>query len=345
MFRFQQPWYALLLLPLAAGAVLTLFRRPPALTVSSAAPFKGGGLRAGAGHPSRWPLWLGVLGLALCIVALMRPQHGMEKSLQRAEGVDIMLVLDVSPSMRAYDIPQGINDMNSAARAISAGTVKSRVEVAKDELRRFVEKRPDDRIGLVIFSALPYTVCPPTLDHDFLVNRITTFEAGMLGDATNIAGPLASATARLKDSPAKRRVAVLFTDGGNNVQDKVTPEQAADLAKTFNVAVYTVGIGSDRSVMAMQTPFGNQLQQLGGSDFDPKLLQDIADKTGARYFVAADAKGFAQAMKEIDMLEKVKMETPRYMDYSERFMPLLWAGLLLLGLAFLLERTVLQTVP
>ena len=167
----------------------------------------------------------------------------------------------------------------------------------------------------------------------------------MLGDATNLAGPLASAVARLQESPAKRRVAVFFTDGGNNVQDKVTPEQAADLAKTFNVAVYTVGIGSDRSVMPVQTPFGNQLQQIGGSDFDPKLLQDIAAKTGARYFAAADGKGFAAAMKEIDALEKVKMETPRYMDYSERFMPLLWAGLLLLGLAFFLERTVLQTVP
>ncbi len=345
MFRFQQPWYALLLLPLVAAAVWALVRRPPSLTVSSAAPFRGVGLRAGPWHRSRWPVLVGALGLALCLAALMRPQHGVERSVQRAEGIDIMLVLDVSPSMRAYDVPECVADTDGAAAAIRAGTLKTRVETAKDELRKFVEKRPNDRIGLIIFSKLPYTVCPPTLDHDFLVNSISSFEAGMLGEATNIAGPLASATARLKDSPAKRRVAVLFTDGGNNVQDKITPEQAADLARTFAVAVYTVGIGSNRAVLPMDF-FGRQvLHPLGTSDFDPKLLEEIASKTGARYFAAADASGFAAAMKEIDQLEKVKVEAPRFTDYRERFPPLLWAGLLLICLAFLLERTVLQTVP
>jgi Ca-activated chloride channel family protein len=229
--------------------------------------------------------------------------------------------------------------------AIRGKELENRVEVAKKELRKFVEKRPDDRIGLIIFSKLPYTVCPPTLDHDFLTGQIATFEGGMLGEATNLAGPLASAVTRLKDSPAKRRVAVFFTDGGNNVQDKISPEQAADLAKTFNVAVYTVGIGSNRAVMPMPGMFGERLMSVGGMDFDPALLKSIAEKTGARYFAARDAEGFGRAMAEIDRLEKVKTETPRYMDYSERFPPLLWAGLALLVLAFLLERTVLQTIP
>ncbi len=345
MFRFQHPWYALLLLPLAAALAWALIRRPPALAVSSAAPFKGGGLRTGPWHPSRWPLWIGALGLGLSIFALMRPQFGVEKDIRRAEGVDIMLVLDVSPSMSAYDIPAGIRSTDEAVEAIRGKKLKPRVEVAKAELIKFVQKRPDDRIGMIIFSKLPYTVCPPTMDHDFLVNNLATFEGGMLGEATNLAGPLASAVARLKESPARRRVAVFFTDGGNNVQDKVTPEQAADLARTFNIAVYTVGIGSNRALMPMPGMFGGRLVSVGGMDFDPALLQSIASKTGARYFAANDADGFARAMEEINRLEKVKMETPRYTDYSERFPPLLWAGLALILLAFLLERTVLQTVP
>ncbi|MCC6582004.1 MAG: VWA domain-containing protein [Phycisphaeraceae bacterium] len=340
IFRFANPWMAVLVVPLAAGLVLALRRLPPALLVSQLATFRTAFPARPLGHPVHIPLYLYAAAMLLAIVALMRPQFGNERLIERREGIDIVLILDVSGSMQCYDAA-GVSERDVAA-AINAGRLKPRIEVAKEELRKFVESRPNDRLGLIAFSRLPYMVCPPTLDHDFLLNHLATLEAGMLTDGTGIATPIASATTRLQTSSAKRRVAVLFTDGMNNVQASITPQQAADIAKTFSIAVYTVGIGSESAWVA---PRGFLQRIPPGEGVDEELLRSIAAKTGARYFAARDRESFAKVMKEIDALETTTLEAPRYLDYREQFMPLLTAALVLLLVAFLLENAWLQTVP
>ncbi|MFA5205161.1 MAG: VWA domain-containing protein [Lentisphaeria bacterium] len=343
IFRFAQPWFALLLPVVLAAAVLAWRRRPPAFLVSGTAAFAAAA--AGRRTPWRWPLLLTVAGLGCGVVALMRPQAGVERLIERAEGVDIMLVLDVSGSMQSYDVPESLDNGPEIARAIRDGTLKTRLATAQEELRRFVEGRPNDRIGLIAFARLPYMACPPTLDHDFLLNHLATLEPGMLPDGTNIATPLGSATARLKDSPSRRRVAVLFTDGEHNVDASLSPRQAALLAKDNRVALHTVGIGSARAVILARDPFGNQGLQRSPAGLDQPLLEELAASTGGRYFAARDAAGFQKVMREIDALEKTSLEAPRYLDYREQFPGWLGAGLVLLLAGFLLEHTLLRTDP
>ena len=237
-----------------------------------------------------------------------------------------------------------IGTISEISNAIQSGRLKNRLDTAKAELGKFVERRPNDRIGLLAFARIPYMVCPPTLDHDFLLNHLETLEPGMLPDGTNIAAPVASATGRLKDSPSRRRVMALFTDGENNVDAKLSPRQAATLAKEFKVSIYTVGIGSDRSFVIVSGVFGSQLQQ-APAGLDQKLLEEMATTTGGRFFLAQDGRSFTRVMEDIDKLEKTKIEAPRYLDYKDLFMPWLLTALILILLAVLLENSVLQTVP
>ncbi len=344
MMHLNSPWFAVLFPIVVFAVIVAVRRRRPAVRVSALGPFRKATRPPGLRHPVHWPAWIAGLGLACLTVAMMRPQKGIERLIERTRGIDIMLVLDVSGSMKAYDIPGTVGSDEELRRLWDSGRLKPRIEVAKEELRKFVEQRPNDRIGLIAFARLPYTVCPPTLDHDYLLNHLQMLEAGMLPDGTGIAAPIASATTRLKDSPAKRRVMVLFTDGENNVDAEVTPRQAAKIAHTFHIVAYTVGVGSSQALMPVQGFFGRQLR-LVRAGLDEPLLRDIADTTGGRYFPARDARGFRDAMREIDAMEKTTIEAPRYLDYRERFFPWLAAGALLLVLAFFLENTLLLQVP
>lgn len=346
MFRFQHPGFVLLLLPLLGAVATAWLRRPPTLRFSSLEPVRasmGGAAGPRRLGPRHWPLLLQAGGLVLAVVALMRPQFGNQRYIERTEGIDIMLVLDVSTSMQAFDVPEALRTGDEVLAAIENGRLKPRIQVAREELRRFVRNRPDDRIGLVVFARQPYMACPPTLDHEFLAGRIEQLQPGMLPDGTNIASPLASATARLKDSPARRRVIVLFTDGENNVDARITPQQAAQLARTVHCIVYTVSVGSDRAVLVVPG-LRRRLAQADGGHGRP-LLEEIAAGTGGRCFPARDAAAFARVMGEIDALERVRIEVPRYVDYRERFTPWLAAGLALILAGFVLERTVCQTLP
>jgi Ca-activated chloride channel family protein len=234
---------------------------------------------------------------------LARPRHGLEEIRHRAEGIDIMLAIDLSGSMSAYDIPKNVSTQGELEALMKSGALKNRIAIAKAEIRKFIEARPNDRIGLIGFGPLPYAACPPTLDHAWLLAHLDSLDAGIIGDGTGIAGPIASATQRLKASEAKRRIVVLFTDGSNNVNAKVTPRQAAKLASSFDVIVYTVGIGSPNAAVLRDGFFGRQFVQLQ-DEFDEPLLRDISSTTGGRYYKASDAEGMAQAMSEIDKLEK-----------------------------------------
>ena len=309
MIEFAYPWLLLLLLLLPLIGVYCVYRqKQPSITVSTVAPFES--VRA-ARRPGI-PLTCMLLALGVTIVALARPRIGNEKFLIRSQGIDIVLAIDLSGSMAAYDVPPEIRSGRQLVNAIKDGSLKNRLDVAKDEIRKFIEARPNDRIGLVGFAEAAYNLAPPTLDHAWLFSHLKSLEPGVRGDLTGIASALGTGVSRLKDSDAPRRVLVLFTDGANTARNRLTPEQAAELAKKFNVVIHTVGIGSDNAVGV----FGGMIQRQEGS-FDEKLLQELANITGGRYFRAADAEGMKQVMEEINRLEKTVVEQPKYTEYRE----------------------------
>ncbi|HCE43573.1 MAG TPA: hypothetical protein DET40_08495 [Lentisphaeria bacterium] len=341
---FAYPWLLLLIIPLAGLIIYAFKRRKPTVIISSIKPFSS---VAGAGRASLFsnlPLLLYSAATAILIVAAARPQRGIEELMQRAEGIDIMLILDVSPSMAAYDIPEKYTTGKEVANAINAGKIKNRIAIAKEEIKKFIENRPNDRLGLVAFSTLPFAACPPTLDHGWLFAHLERLDAGSLGEQTGIASPISSAVNRLRNCESKRRVAVLFTDGRNNVNAQITPIQAAKLAKTFDITIYTIGIGSRRSYVVQDGFFGKQLIPLQ-DEFDEKLLKDIADTTGGRYFTAADEEGLKKTMDEIDKLEKTSVEQPRFVDYRELAQPLIITALILILAGFILSATWFMKVP
>lgn len=342
---FAYPWFFLLLIPLAVILWWAWCRPEPSLRVPSLTPY-----RNALGNSVRipWrklgPFFFCSLAAVLMVVALTRPRMGTEEIRQRAEGIDMILALDLSGSMQAIDVPKTIRTQAELNRQLQNGQLKDRLETAKEEIAKFIESRPNDRIGLIAFATQPYVVCPPTLDHAWLIANLERLEAGSIGDATGIAGPIASAVQRLKDSDAKSRIVVLFTDGANNVQTKVTPRQAAKLGDTFQITVYTVGIGSRNAIIKQEGLFGSSYVPYPG-EFDEPLLKDIASITGGQYYLAADAQGMEQAMKEIDKLEKTSMEQPIFINWSEYYPSLCIAGFLLIVLAIFLKNTVFLKVP
>lgn len=341
MISFAYPWalFALTIVPLLYLYEVFVKKRPT-VVVSSIRPFReaaprGGSRRRNAG----FPFWCCLGALTLLILAAARPRFGDERVMIRARGIDIILALDMSGSMRAYDAPSNLASGRDLYRAISSGEVRNRLDAAKNEIRRFIKDRPNDRIGLIGFSDLAYSFSPPTLDHDWLLNRLDSLEPGMIGDATGIASPVGSAVARLKDSDSPRRVLVLFTDGANTAANRVTPEQAAELAKEFNVIIHTVGIGSGNAYILAESPLGGARLLPYRDQFDEKLLQLIAEKTGGSYFHASGEDGLKTVMAKINELEKTSKEQPRYIEYREYAPRLALVALALLTLGFAAECT------
>ena len=349
MISFAYPWAlaALILVPL-----LYLYERfvkkPPAIVVPSVRPFLTGDSRNErqrfVPRPVSCAFWCFRAAFALLVVALGRPRLGDEKVLIRAKGIDIILALDMSGSMQAFDVPASYTDGKELYKAISSGAVKNRLDTAKAEIRRFIEKRPNDRIGLLGFSDLAYSFAPPTLDHDWLITRLETLTPGMIGDATGIASPIGSAVSRLKGSDSPRRVLVLFTDGANTAPNRVTPEEAAKLAKEFDIIVHTVGIGSGNAYVLLDTPFGKRFQRYN-DQFDEALLKKIADTTGGTYFNASGADGMKEVMARINELEKTTFEQPRYIEYREYAPVIALAALAAMVLGLVAETTFKLRLP
>lgn len=343
---FAHPYMFFLLVPLALVLLRAWFKPVPALRVPSLRPFKA----ASKGKLSRInlrklvPFLLYSIGGVMLIVALAGPREGMEEIRRRADGIDIMVALDLSGSMRAIDVPPGIRTERELEVAMASGKVKDRLGTAKEEIAKFIEARPNDRIGLIAFAPLPYVVCPPTLDHAWLIANLDRLESGSIGDATGIAGPVASAVQRLKDSDSKRSIIVLFTDGANNVNAKITPRQAAKLANTFDITLYTVGIGSRNSVMKLDSMFGSSFQRVEGS-FDEKLLQEMADTTGGVYYKAADGESMAKAMAQIDQLEKNSVEQNIIVNWKEFYPLFCWLAIAFLLIGFAYEHALRVSVP
>ena len=333
-FRFESPWYLLLIVPFIALLIFAINRRKPVLTVPWIKPFLLRGQRQKMGF-SLIPIIVYFIASVLLTIALARPQKGIEQLKQKASGIDIMLVMDLSGSMQAMDIAPDMTP-EEIRTALERGVLKQRIDYSKEEIERFVKKRPNDRIGLEVFAPKAYLASPPTMDHTFLLAHIKSVSPGLVGDSTNIAAPIASAVSRLKDASSKRRVIVLFTDGSNNVNDRISPLQAAKLAKMYNITIYTVGLGSNNAFVLQNTPFGVQFVPVYGQ-FDEKLMNEMATTTGGKYFKAADSEGLKRVLSEIDSLEKTTVESPRFVDYSEYGPKIVLAAIFAFIIGFITE--------
>ena len=270
---------------------------------------------------------LRLLALGLIIVALARPQSSSLWSEDRVEGIGIMLTMDISTSMLAMDFQP------------------NRVEAAKEVAMRFIANRPNDNIGLVVFAGESFTACPLTQDHATLINRLREMTPGMIEDQTAIGSGLATAISRLKDSKTKSKVIILLTDGANNTGN-ISPKMAADLAKTFGISIYTIGVGSGagEAPYPIQTALGVVVRNMP-VDLDEPTMRQIADVSGGAYFRATDNESLLAIYKKIDQLEKTKLSTRNYHTTYEEFFVFVLAAALLLLLEFVLRSTVLRTNP
>ena len=266
-------------------------------------------------------------GLVFLVVAAARPQKGMSESRVETEGVDIVLVVDTSTSMRADDFSTAMKRMD-------------RLDAAKSVISKFILARPDDRIGIVAFAAMPYTIAPLTTDHAWLLLQMDRIQTGMLEDATAIGDAIASGVNRLRDSKAKSKVVILLTDGIHNA-GRLTPQDAAQAAAALGIKVYTIGAASDQP---RQVP-GFFSFSMGGAEIDDAMLTKIATITGAKYFRATDLASLEETYKQIDAMEKTKIELDQYTRYEEKFAPFLILGLVCLGLELALSFTRLGRLP
>lgn len=276
----------------------------------------------------RWlPVALRTGALALGIVALARPQERDVVHERFAEGIDIMMVLDLSTSMKAEDFRP------------------NRFEAAKEMAARFVDGRTSDRIGLTVFAAEAYTQAPLTLDYAFLKTMLRDVQMGLIEDGTAIGTALATATARLEDSEAASKVIILLTDGQNN-RGEIDPPTAADVAEAVGVKIYAIGVGAEgRDAFGRRIP--DHLRRLlpQSAQIDEDMLTTVAERTGGRYFRATDREALAAIYDEISELERTEVQEATYLDVTERYASFLWPAFVLLLLDVLLSTTRLRRVP
>ena len=269
------------------------------------------------------PYLLKIAAVSLLIIAMARPQSTTNWEESITEGIDIVLTMDISGSMLAQDLKP------------------DRLEASKNVAMDFISKRINDRVGLVIFAGESFTQCPLTTDHNVLINLFKDVKSGMVEDGTAIGMGLATAVNRLKDSEAISKVIILLTDGVNN-SGMLPPLTAAEIAEKFGIRVYTIGVGTEGfAPYPFQTPFGIQYQDVEVK-IDEKTLQDIATLTDGKYFRATNNNSLKEIYKDIDVLEKSKIEVTEFHKRSEEFLPFaLWAlGLLFFG--FILQLTYLK---
>lgn len=271
------------------------------------------------------PFALRVIALTLLILALARPQTSNQWRTEKTEGIDIMMALDISSTMLAEDLRP------------------NRLEVAKNVATEFILARPNDNIGLVVFASQSFTQCPLTTDHAVLVNLFKSVEYGMIEDGTAIGLGLANAVNRMKDSPTKSKVIILLTDGSNN-RGEIAPATAAEIARTFGIRVYTIGVGSHGQVrIPVQTPMGTQYVTTD-SEFDETTLKDIAQTTGGEYFRATNAATLRSIYQQIDELEKTKIRVQEHSKKNEGYALFVLGALLCVILEILIRNLVIKSI-
>jgi len=263
----------------------------------------------------------------LLIIALARPQSSNNWENVSTQGIDIILAMDVSSSMLARDLKP------------------DRLEASKGVAIEFISGRPDDRLGLVVFSGESFTQCPLTTDHAVLVNLFNDMKSGMIEDGTAIGVGLANAVKRLKDSDAISKVIILLTDGVNN-QGAINPLTAAELARAFGIRVYTIGVGTEGMAnYPIQDMFGRTRMVSMEVEIDEETLQQISDITDGKYFRATDNNKLRQIYQEIDRLEKSKINVKEFSRKEEEYLPFVLAGFIILLLEFIIRKTILRSLP
>jgi Ca-activated chloride channel homolog len=321
----QLLYLLLLLIPMVAWYLYRQKRFSASLQVST--------LRGLAAAPKTWKHYLRhllfilrLIVIALIIVVLARPQSSESWDNTTTEGIDIVMAIDVSTSMLARDLKP------------------DRLEAAKDVATQFIAGRPYDRIGLVIFAGESFTQCPLTTDHAVVTNLLRDTKTGLIEDGTAIGNGLATSVNRLRESEAISKVVIILTDGENN-RGEIPPLTAAEIAKTFGVRVYTIGVGTiGTAPYPVQTPFGTQVQQVPVK-IDETSLQSISDITGGKYFRATSNDKLKSIYDEIDALEKSKIDVKEFSKKKEEFVPFAQWALLLLIIGVLLKVSVFRNIP
>lgn len=290
---------------------IELSGRRPHLRVPDIKFWKAGG-RSVLGVIRHLPFLLRTIALVMIIIAIARPRSSTKMDKIDTEGIDIVLAMDVSTSMLARDF------------------TPDRISAAKDIAIEFISQRPSDRMGIVVFAGESYTQCPLTTDRATLINLMKEIETGLIEDGTAIGNGLATAVARMQNSDAKSRVVILLTDGVNN-SGEITPQTAADIAKTYGIRVYTIGVGANGTApYPVMTPWGVQMQNVE-VEIDENLLKNIAETTGGRYFRATDNTKLTEIYSEINKMEKARTTIDSFPIYKELF-----TGFALIALACLL---------
>jgi Ca-activated chloride channel family protein len=329
MFRFEDPWVLglLLLLPLAYVVRHRIEKTRTGTLRYSAVDSV---LAAGVGR-SRWlnrvPGLLRTLALAALIFALARPQTGITSETILTEGIDIVLVIDISSSMLAEDLQP------------------NRMEAAKEVAANFVAGRRNDRIGLVAFAGEAFTQAPLTLDYSVVMTLLAELDIGMIEDGTAVGMGLATAVKRLQASDADSKVVILLTDGSSN-RGEIGPITAAQLARALGVRVYTIGAGSRGTArVPINDPLRGQVYANMRVDIDEETLREVGALTGGRYFRAMDREGLGEIYAEIDELERTEIEVENFTQFAERFPLVLAFGLMLIMMELGLSQTVMRKLP
>lgn len=273
------------------------------------------------------PFILRLLAIGLLVVGFARPRTTSRGENVYTEGIDIVLLFDISGSMLAEDLRP------------------NRIEAARDVMMNFIDGRTNDRIGLVIFSGESFTQCPMTLDYRVLKNQLRSVKQGVIEDGTAIGMAIAQGVNRLKESKTKSKVIILLTDGVNN-RGEIDPLTATQIAQTFGIRVYTIGVGTAKgeAPFPVQTPFGIRYQNMP-VDVDEKTLTKIAEMTDGQYFRATNNRTLRQIYQDIDELEKTRIEVKAYRSYTELFYDWVWIGLIALALELILSNTFLRKLP
>ena len=272
------------------------------------------------------PFVLRVFALSMIVVAIARPRSSEQMERVDTEGIDIILAMDVSTSMLARDL------------------TPDRLNASKDIAIEFISQRPSDRMGIVVFAGESFTQCPLTTDRATLINLMKEVQTDLIEDGTAIGNGLATAVARMKDSDAKSRVIILLTDGVNN-RGEISPQMAAEIAKTYGVRVYTIGVGKEgMAPYPVMTPWGVEIQQVK-VEIDENLLSEIAESTGGRYFRATDNTKLAEIYSEINKMEKARTTVDSFPIYKELFSKYALLALLALLLELMLNWLVIRRLP
>jgi Ca-activated chloride channel family protein len=315
----------LVMVPMVVWYILRFRHSGASLKISTTQSMEN--LPKGWKHYLRHSLFVITLAvITLLVFALARPQSSESWENVSTEGIDIVMAIDVSTSMLARDLRP------------------DRLEAAKEVATRFIAGRPYDRIGLVVFSGESFTQCPLTTDHAVVTNLLRETHTGILEDGTAIGNGLATSVNRLKESDAISRVIILLTDGENN-RGEIPPLTAAEIAKTFGIRVYTIGVGTiGTAPYPVQTPFGTRIQDVQVK-IDEESLQSIANITGGKYYRATNNDKLREIYDEIDALEKSKIEVKEFSKKEEEFQPFALAAMMLMILGILLKVSVFRNIP